>query len=257
MKTRPQQRFAGKVAIVTGSATGMGATTAEMFGAEGASVVVADLAEEAGRATVARIEADGGRAIFVRTDVTRAADCGNCAETAVKSYGRLDCLFNNAGLIRFGTAETLPEEEWDLLIAVMLKGTFLMTKHAVPAMRASGGGAIVNSGSNCSHHGCPEMIAYSAAKAAMPVLTKSMAIDFWPDKIRVNCVSPGFIQTSLAMDVRRFRDGREPTPEEVAQWQRPEAIAEAVLFLCSEEQAWDVTGITMPVSRLTFARSSG
>jgi NAD(P)-dependent dehydrogenase (short-subunit alcohol dehydrogenase family) len=257
MKRRMHQRFDGKVVIVTGAATGMGATTAEMFAAEGAAVVVADLAEAAARETVARIERDDGRAIYVPTNVTRAADCQRCVETAVSEFGRLDCLFNNAGLIRFGTAETLPEEDWDLMLSVILKGAFLMTKYAVPAMRKAGGGAIVNSGSNCSHIGCVNFCGYSAAKAAMPVLTKSMALDFWCDRIRVNCVSPGFVQTPMGSAVLEQIHGRPPTPEEIADKQRPEAIAEAVLFLCAEEQSFDITGITLPVSRTTFAGSSG
>jgi len=248
-----KRRFEGRVAIVTGGGSGIGAATAELFAQQGAAVVIAARAEERCRDTVDRIAAAGGRASFVQTDVTEAEDCRACIEKAVEEFGRVDYLFNNAGVHRFGGVETLDEGEWDLMIDTMLKGTFLMSKYAVPEMRKVGGGAIVNSGSDCAHVGCPNMVGYVAAKAAMPVLTKAMAVDLWPDKIRVNCISPGFVYSDMAVGVFSNEHGRPPAPEESDTWQPPRGIAESVLFLCSQEQAEDITGVTLPVSRLALS----
>ncbi|MHB1007465.1 MAG: SDR family NAD(P)-dependent oxidoreductase [Chloroflexota bacterium] len=257
MQDRRMRRFAGKVAMVTGGASGIGKATAVMFAAEGAAVAVVDLDDELGKATAQEILSADGRAISIRADVRRAADCQRAVSEVVGAFGALHVLFNNAGLIRFGTAETTTEEDWDLLVDVMLKGTFLMSKYAVPAIRASGGGSIVNSGSNCSFRGSTGMFAYTAPKAAMPVLTMQMAADFLSDKIRVNCVAPGFIRSPLADAVWRFRHDipeSEPIADSVRdEWQTPESIAESVLFLASEEAA-DIVGVTLPVSLLRLMR---
>lgn len=176
---------------------------------------------------------------------------------AVAAFGSLHILFNNAGRICSGTIETTSEPDWEAVVRVMLNGTSYVSKYAVPAIRASGGGVIVNSGSTCSFRGSPGLFAYTAAKAAMPVLTRQMAVDLEPDKIRVNCVAPGLIRPPMAEVFWRFRNGRtpdEPIPPEVTkEWQEPEAVAETVLFLASDA-AEDIDGVTLPVSRLRLSR---
>jgi NAD(P)-dependent dehydrogenase (short-subunit alcohol dehydrogenase family) len=247
------RRFEGKVAIVTGGGSGIGAATALRFAEEGAAVTIAGRAEHRCAETIEKITQGGGQAIFTRTDVSRAADAEACVARTLEAFGRVDFLFNNAGVHRFGNVETLAESDWDELIDTMLKGTFLMSKYAVPQMRAVGGGAIVNSGSDCAHRGCPDMVGYVAAKAAMPVLTQAMAVDLWPDHIRVNCISPGFVYSDMAVSVFAKEHDRPPTPDEYGTWQPARGIADSVLFLCSDDQAEDITGVTLPVSRLALA----
>lgn len=257
MGKRASERFTGKVALITGAASGIGKATALKFAAEGAALIIADVNEQAGRAVAKEIADADGRAIFTKTNVTKAADCQAAVRAAVEAFGALHILFNNAGRICFGTVETITEEQWDSVVPVMLKGTFLMSKYAVPAMRAAGGGVIVNSGSTCSFRGSPGQFAYTAAKAAMPVLTREMAVDLEVDQIRVNCVAPGLIETAMGEAYYRFRNGLSddaPVPAEAKiDWQSPEGIAEAVLFLASDETS-DINGVTLPVSRLRLSR---
>ena len=257
MEERASRRFVGKVALITGGASGIGKVTALMFAAEGAALVIADVNEQAGAAVAKQILDADGRAIFTKTDVTKAADCQAAVRAAVEAFGALHILFNNAGRICFGTVETITEEQWEAVVPVMLKGTFLMSKYAVPALRASGGGVIINSGSTCSFRGSPGQFAYTAAKAAMPVLTRQMAVDLEADRIRVNCVAPGLIDTEMGEAYYRFRYALEPgqplPAEAKADWQSPEGIAEAVLFLASDATS-DINGVTLPVSRLRLSR---
>ena len=250
-------RFTGKVALVTGGASGIGAATAHAFADEGAAVVLVDGDAQAGIDVVAQIAAAGGDAWLAQGDVRRAEDCARAVDAAADRYGGLDMVFCNAGLYVGGTAETQTLDAWDLQIDVMLKGTFLTCKHAVPALRRRGGGAIVLSGSNCAHIGCAGRIAYTAAKAAMPVLAKQLSNDYFHSaNIRANCVSPGYVRTPMTEQIWREQTGADPDTEfdsVAARWQAPESIAAAVLFLCSGE-ATDITGVTLPVSRTGLLR---
>ncbi|GAA2228047.1 MULTISPECIES: SDR family NAD(P)-dependent oxidoreductase [Kitasatospora] len=255
------QRFADRVALVTGAASGIGETTARMFAAEGAAVVLLDIQKEQTLRVEQEIRASGGRALAVPGDVRNADDCREAVDAAVATYGGLDIAFCNAGIFERGNVVDQTMEEWDVQIDTLLKGTFLTCKYAVPAMRARGGGSIVLSGSNCAHIGCAGRFAYTAAKAAMPVLAKQLSNDwFHGANIRTNCVSPGQVLTGMTTRTWQQETGAAedtPVPDAVAErWQRPEEIATTVLFLASDE-ARDITGVTIPVSRTALLRVAG
>lgn len=248
------RRFEGKVALITGGGSGIGEATAVAFAQEGAAVVLLDRDGDAARGVAARL----GRAVAVEGDVRVSADCERAVAAAVDELGGLDTVFCNAGVFMPGTAESQSEEEWDTQVDVLLKGTFLTCKHAIPALRSRGGGSIILSGSNCSHIGCSGRFAYTAAKAAMPVLAKQISNDYFHSAhVRANCISPGYVQTGMTEEIWR-RQTRSPpgTPlpsSLVAGWQSPAAIAAAVLFLASDDAA-DIAGVTIPVSRTALLR---
>ena len=185
----------GKVAIVTGAGSGIGRASALRFAAEGASVVVADVRGPKADETVAMIDAAGGAAVACVVDVADAADAERMVATAVEEFGGLDALFNNAGTIRPGTAVALSPQDWDLVMAVNVRSVFLGVKYAVPVMVERGGGAIVSTASVSGLGGDPANVAYSASKAAVVNLTRSLAVDHARQRIRVNCICPGAIDT--------------------------------------------------------------
>ncbi|WP_214411175.1 SDR family NAD(P)-dependent oxidoreductase [Sphaerisporangium fuscum] len=237
----------GKVAIVTGGASGIGRATALLFAAEGAKVVVADLDGDGAEATAARI---GAAALAVRADVSSPDDCENVVRTAVERFGGLNVLFNNAGIIRRSTALDLGVEDWDRVMAVNVRSVFLMCKYAIPAM--TGGGSIVNTGSGWGLKGGGNALSYCASKAAVVNMTRALAIDHAAAGIRVNSVNPGDTDTPMLRDEARQLGedwaafaadaadrpmGRAGTPEEIAQ---------AVLFLASDASSY-VTGSALVV----------
>ena len=245
------KRLEGKVALVTGGASGIGKATAVLFAREGAAVVLVDLKEE-GADVAADLVRAGGRARFVRGDVTRAQDCDAAVREAVESFGRLDILFNNAGVIRRASVLETTEEEWDRAMAVNVKSVFLMARAAIPAMVRGGGGAIVNTGSGWGLVGGRNAASYCASKGAVVNLTRAMALDHAAQHIRVNCVCPGDTDTpmlreearQLGEDVAAFLKGSAVRP--MGRMGRPEEIAEAVLFLASEAASY-VTGTVLVV----------
>ena len=241
----------GKVAVITGAASGIGAATAVRFSRAGAAVIVADLNDAGGRAVVEACVADGGRAAFQRTDVSVEADVAAAIARAVDVYGRLDVLFNNAGLGgALGPIDEIPVADWDRTQGVLLRGVFLGMKHAVPRMRASGGGSIISTASVAGLRGGAGPHSYSAAKAGVINLTRSVALEVAKDNIRVNCICPGGIHTPLIS--RRFPG----TEDQLAQFMiavqplprtgRPDDIAAMALFLASDEACF-VTGGAMVV----------
>ena len=244
-------RLRGRVALVTGAASGIGKATSILFAREGAAVVLVDVWEE-GRATEGEIVGAGGQARFVRADVSRALDCVSAVEEAVQSFGRLDVLFNNAGIIRRASILDTTEEEWDRAMAVNVKSVFLMSRAAVPIMARGGGGAIVNTGSGWGLVGGRNAASYCASKGAVVNLTRAMALDHAGQGIRVNCICPGDTDTPmLREEARQLREDtasflRGSARRPLGRIGRPEEIAQAVLFLASDAASF-VTGAVLVV----------
>jgi len=245
-------RLENKVALITGGTSGIGAAAAELFAREGAKVAITGRNESRGHAVTARILQSGGTAIFLRTDVRKAAECQRAVDETVRSYGRLDILFNNAGVFFPQTAIDCSEEEWDLQIDINLKGTFLMSKYALGPMIAQGGGVIVNNSSGWGLVGGDKAVAYCASKGGVVLLTKAMAIDHGRQGIRVNCICPGDVDTPMlpedarlrGLDWKTYRAGCENRP--LGRIGTVDEIAEAVLFLASDDASF-VTGAALVV----------
>jgi NAD(P)-dependent dehydrogenase (short-subunit alcohol dehydrogenase family) len=241
-------RLAGKVALITGAASGMGAAEARLFAREGAVVALADMLVEPGLALAMEIEETGGKAIFLALDVTDDAAWQATIATVVDRFGRLDILVNNAGISTTGTDVPMSEAEWDRLMAVNAKGAFLGLRHVVPVMQGAGGGAVVNIGSIAAFNGQAGLHpAYGASKAAVVGLTRSAALRYADAGIRVNAVHPGFMppmRTARSVDpawrarmVSQVPMGREGRVDEVAA---------AVLFLASDDSSY-ITGADLAV----------
>lgn len=242
----------GKVALITGGASGIGRATALLFAREGAAVVVADVNESEGKAVVQTIIDEGGRAIFTRCDVTRAEDCQLAVRQTVEQLGKLDILFNNAGIIRRASVVETREEEWDLVMATNVKSVFLLSKYAIPIMAEAGGGVIINNASGWGLVGGRNAASYCASKGAVVLLTKAIALDHGAQSIRVNCVCPGDTDTPmLRNEAQQLGKPEEQFLAESAQRPlqrigRPEEIAQAVLFLASDASSF-VTGTALVV----------
>ena len=230
----------GKRAIITGAATGIGATTARMFAQEGARVVVADINDEVGARTVAEIRDEGGEAHFIRTDVTRESDVEALVNDGAEALGGLDVLFNNAGAQRSGPVTEFAQDQWDLLMAVNPRSCFFGVKHAVPVLRQAGGGSIINMASLAAVKGGAGLTAYSASKGAIVAFTKALAAELAPHNIRVNAVCPGWIDTPFNQPAIDFMGGREEQERIVKQivplgrQGTPEEIAPIVVYLASD-----------------------
>ncbi|MBO2465055.1 glucose 1-dehydrogenase [Actinomadura violacea] len=241
----------GRSALITGAAQGIGAATARLFAARGAKVVVADVNEEGGKETVAAIERDGGEAIFVRADITSAADVEAAVAATVGAYGRLDCAVNNAGIEEQGSAlHEVTEEAWDKLVAVNLKGVFLSMKYEIRQMLAQGGGTIVNMASVAGLVGLPLGISdYSATKGGVISMTRTAAIEYVKQGIRINAVCPGVVRTALldqaiqgGMFTEEQAAGLHPTGVLID----PADVAETFAFLCSDASR-HITGQSIAV----------
>jgi NAD(P)-dependent dehydrogenase (short-subunit alcohol dehydrogenase family) len=241
----------GKVAVITGAASGMGRATAIRFAKEGGAVVVSDLNSQAGEATISEIAAAGGRAVFQHTDVSSEGDIKSMIDRAVKEFGRLDITYNNAGIGgATGRLEEINATDWDKTFAVLTRAVFLGIKYSIEPMRKAGGGSIISTASVAGLKGVAGLHAYSAAKAAVVNLTESAAIELGHDRIRVNCICPGGIVTPLVY--RGMRGGEEEARRNMTRMQpipragRPEDIAAMALFLASDEAEW-ITGTAMVV----------
>lgn len=245
-------RLAGKVALITGGASGIGRATALLFAREGAAVSVVDVDEAGGRAVVQEIIEAGGRAIFVRCDVTQAADCQRAVQQTVEKLGSLDILFNNAGIIRRATVLETTEEEWDRVMAVNVKSVFLLSKYAIPIMAQAGGGVIINTASGWGLVGGRKAAAYCASKGAVVNLTRAMALDHGEQNIRVNCICPGDTDTPMLRDeAQQLGEPYEKFLAEAARRPlqrigRVEDIAQAALYLASDASSF-VTGTVLVV----------
>jgi NAD(P)-dependent dehydrogenase (short-subunit alcohol dehydrogenase family) len=237
-------RLADKVTSITGAGGGMGRVAAQMFAKEGAKVVVAEFGEAAGRETVDAIRAVGGEASFVKVDVSKEADARAMVDHAVSTYGRLDCLYNNAGVMPEADHSVTDTEVdvWDQVMAVNVRGVFLGCKYAIPAMEAAGGGSIINIASFVALVGCSvPQDAYTASKGAVLSLTRSLAVQFGPNGIRTNAICPGPVETPLLMDwlvkdeaAKQLRLARNPT----GRFGKPEEIVHMAIYLASDESRW-------------------
>lgn len=243
----------GKTAIITGAASGIGAGIARFFADAGVTVVIADINEELAREVESEIASAGGRAEFIRCDVTKETDCKAVADAVAAKYGKIDILVNCAGVARRRTVETLEEKDWDLAINVTLKSVFLMSKHVVPYMKKSGGGKIVNIGSGWALKGGDKAVSYCAAKGGVWNMTRAMAIDHGPDNINVNCVCPGDIDTPMLKSeceqlggVYNDKYKEECAQRPMARLGQPVDVAMCVFFLCSNMAPW-VTGSSLVV----------
>jgi NAD(P)-dependent dehydrogenase (short-subunit alcohol dehydrogenase family) len=239
-------RLEGKVAVITGAASGMGHASALLFAREGANVVLADLNGPGGEAAAQEATAAGKKCVFQRTDVSSEADVAALVARALSEFGRLDVMFNNAGIGgALGSIEGISVEDWDRTQAVCLRGVFLGIKHSVAPMRAQGGGAIVSTASIAGIDGYPNLHAYCAAKAGVVNLTRSAAIELAADKIRVNSIAPGGVSTPILGGGSAYNKAAADAALVMAQplplAGQPEDIAEAALFLASDAARF-VTG---------------
>ncbi len=237
-------RLEGKVSIITGGGSGMGRVAAQMFAAEGARVVIAEYGEAAGRETVEFVRASGGEATFVRTDVSKESDARAMVDHALATYGRLDCLYNNAGVMPEADHSVIDTDvdTWDSVMAVNVRGVFLGCKYAIPAMIGSGGGSIINIASFVALLGCSvPQDAYTASKGAVLSLTRSLAVQFASKGIRTNAICPGPVETPLLMEwllkdeaAKQLRLARNPT----GRFGKPQEIVAMAIYLASDESRW-------------------
>jgi NAD(P)-dependent dehydrogenase (short-subunit alcohol dehydrogenase family) len=242
-------RLAGKVALISGAARGQGEAEARLFAREGASVVVSDILVEQGERVARRIVDDGGRAAFVRLDVRSEGHWARAVELAERTFGRLDVLVNNAGILgRPGILDT-SLDLWERVVAVNQTGPFLGMRAVIPAMRRAGGGSIVNISSALAVVGYGESASYTAAKGALSALTRTVAVELAAERIRVNVVHPGVIETPMVDDAMGDDEVARAAQKDVAPMHRIGVAAEvaaAVLYLASDESSF-VTGAALAV----------
>ena len=241
------RRFEGKVALVTGGGSGIGRATSLAFANEGAKVVIDDINVEGGEETLAMVKSAGGEAVFVKANVSKAAEVEAMVQKAIDTYGRLDCAYNNAGVGEpLKRVHKTSEDNWDRVMATNLKGVYLCMKYEIPHMLKQGKGAIVNTSSLAGLKGLSGQAAYVASKHGVVGLTKSAAIEYATLGIRINCICPGVINTPLIAPNMKDRPHVEKgyiDMEPIGRLGKPEEIASAVLWLCSDEASFAIGSI--------------
>jgi len=245
------KKLLNKVAIITGATSGIGKATALLFADEGADLVITGRRAELGRGVENEIRQRGARCVFIETDHTQAGDCSRLVERTLAEYGRVDILFNNAGIVTGGTAETTSEEVWNETLAINVTAVWRMSKLVIPHMRKQGKGVIVNNGSDWSVVAGREAFPYVMSKGAVAMMTKAMALDYARENIRVNAVCPGDTFVERWVEKGYFEGSGAVTIEEamkessayipMGRFGKPEEIAQAVLFLASDDSSF-VTG---------------
>ncbi len=237
-------RLDGKVALITGAASGMGRAATVRFAREGARVIACDLDLDATRESVAMAEAAGGRALAVRADVSKEAEVREAVRAGIKAYGKLDVLYNNAGIFPSADHSVVDTDEtvWDKVLAVNVKGVYLVCKHGIPELLTAGGGSVINVASFVALVGCSvPQDAYTASKGAVIALTKSLAVQFGPKGVRANAICPGPIETPL-LSAWLFKEPAEKAKRlnriPMNRFGKSEDIVNTALFLASDESSW-------------------
>ena len=252
MATKAPIKLKGKIAIITGTGSGIGSAAAGVFAEEGAKVVAVDWNKETGAQTAAAIREAGGEAIFYHADVSKAADAEAMVKTAVERYGGLDVLFNNAAIQIMAKLADTTEDTWDRIHRVNLKGVFLGCKYALPAMIRTGGGSIINMASILGFVGDPDLAAYCAAKGGVIALTKAGALAYGPQGVRINCICPGDVDTPLLQGYFNKDPNPDRLREEISskyalrRIASPREVAHLAVFLASDASAF-ITGSTMVI----------
>jgi NAD(P)-dependent dehydrogenase (short-subunit alcohol dehydrogenase family) len=246
------QRLHEKVVVITGAAQGIGRNCAQMAASEGAYVVIGDIQQEAGEATAAAIESAGGHALFQLTNIINEAECAALIQAAKETYGRVDVLVNNAGFFPRATLEETTTELWEQILQINLRGAFYCCKYAIPAMKASGSGSIINIGSIHGIQGAPNLLAYAAAKGGLLSLTRTLAGAYAEYNIRANYIIPGWVLSEGELQLQHSHGLSDDDLQRAGQslrlgrHQTPEDIAYAVIYLASDESA-QVTGTILNI----------
>ncbi|MCB2202627.1 glucose 1-dehydrogenase [bacterium] len=246
------QRLSGKVVIITGAGRGIGRRAALLFASEGAKLALVDIDAKAGESAAKDVQSAGGEAIFIKTDLTNAANVEAMVATVIEQYGRIDVLYNNAGINHYGKLADTDEADWDKVMAVNVKSVYLTCKYVIPVMAAQKKGSIVNTGSSASLVGLESLAVYTASKGAVLQLTRNMALDYAKDGIRVNALCPGVTATEMTQQV--IDDDPDPKAAQErfdrviprGSMADPVEIANAALFLASDEASY-ITGAAIPV----------
>ncbi len=242
----------GKTAIITGAASGIGLATASLFADMGARVALIDINESAGKNAATEIRKRGGKVKFFHSDISSDNECKNTIKAIHEEFGKIDILFNNAGVIKRKNIIDLEEQDWDQVIDVNLKGIYLVSRHVIPIMIQGNGGGIINTGSGWGLRGGSNALAYCASKGGVVNMTRAMAIDLGKHGIRVNCVCPGDIDTPMLrgeahqLGVNEEEFLKEAANRPISRVGMPQDVAYAVLFLASDLSTW-VTGSTLVV----------